>query len=118
MPVKPRSTVTGNPDSADRLAVRTATPPASANRRCHSAKNVTVGGGSSSVIVVICCCVPLSVPLVTLVISTITVSLLSSSVSLAAVMVTVPVRLPAGITICSPEACSRRSGRRAGKGRE
>ena len=64
---------------------------------------VTVGAGSSSVIVTVSRCVPDSVPLVTLLMSTMMVSLVSSSVSCTAVSVTEPLVLPARITICAPE---------------
>ena len=64
--------------------------------------SVTLGAASSSVIVVVACWVPDSVPFVTLVMSTMTVSFASSSASCTAVTVAVPVVLPAVITICTP----------------
>ena len=102
MPENPRSTVTGNPDTADSVAVNVATPPVS-KMLGLSTDNVTAGGSSSSVIVVVCCCVPDSVAFVTPATSTITVSSLSSRVSGTALTVTVPLLSPAAMTICVPE---------------
>ena len=99
MPEKPRSTVTGKPDTADSVAVNVATPPVS-EMLGLSTDNVTAGGSSSSLMVVVCCCVPASSPFVTLVTSTITVSSFSSSVSGTALTVTVPLVSPAAMTIC------------------
>ena len=76
------------------MAVTVAVPPFSARGLPLTAR-VTVGGASSSVRVAVTCCVPLSVPLLTLAISTITVSSTSSRASSTPVRVTEPEVLPA-----------------------
>ena len=101
MPEKPSSIVTGNPETADRLAVNVATSPASAMADL-STDSVTVGGASSSMISVVRCCVPDSVPLPTSVMWTVTDSLSSSRLSGREVTVVVPLVLPEAITICVP----------------
>ena len=78
------------------MAVTVATP---SRLLCAAAVNVTVGAASSSVIVTVTCWIPDSVPLVTPVMSAMTVSSGSSSASAAAVNVRVPVVAPAAITI-------------------
>ena len=87
------------PERAETTAVNVAMPDASLMVPKLRDK-ITVGVASSSVIVVVFCWTPDSLPLVTLVISTITVSSNSSSASCTALTVTVPVNCPAGITIC------------------
>ena len=94
-------TVTGSPDSVDKRGCQNVTPPRLGDQCVGRERDW--GGGSSSRMVAVCCWTPLSVPLVMLVISTMTVSLSSSIVSLARRDGTVPVRLPAGITICTPQ---------------
>ncbi len=80
VPVKPSVTVTACVLALDSVAVNVAKPPFSA-MFASSTANVTVGGLSSSVIVVVACWVPLSVPFVTPVMSTTTVSSPSYTVS-------------------------------------
>ena len=102
VPLKSRSTVTVLQEIIDNVAVIVAVPPSSA-MFSGAISSATVGAGSSSVMVAMACCVPASVPLVTVSMSTMIVSLGSSHWSGTAVNVTVPVRLPAGITICVSE---------------
>ena len=101
VPAKPRSTVTACVLALDSVAVNFATPAFSAIVAWSTAK-VTVGALSSSAIVVVAVCVPDSVPLVTPVMSTTTVSPPSKTVSGTAVTVTKPLSEPAAITICVP----------------
>ena len=65
---------------------------------CEAAVNATVGGSSLSTIVSVPCCVPLSLPLVTLAMSTVTASSGSSRRSLTAVRTMLPEGLPAAMT--------------------
>ena len=80
-----------------------ATPPFSGTE-VLSALKVTVGAVSSSIIKTVCCCIPFSTLPVTLVISAITVSVASNIESSVPVIVTVPDRLPTGITILLSDA--------------
>ncbi len=101
MPLKARSTVTSRPLAALRVAVTVAEPAASA-RGLPLRLSVTVGGASSSVIEAVTCCVPDSSPFVTPLMSTMIVSVFSSSVSWAAVRLTLPELEPAEMMIWVP----------------
>ena len=74
MPVKPKVTIVLTIEVVDWVAVTVVDPEVSAIL-VEPTDKVTVGAVSSSIMVTVCCCTPLSVALVTPVMSIITVSL-------------------------------------------
>ena len=101
VPVKPKFTVTGNPEAADKYAVKTTVPLASTIEALLRLRT-TVGVASSSTINELDCGAAVPLPLVTLVMLTKIVSLGSSKVSCTDVTVTLPDVAPGAMMIWVP----------------